>query len=193
VFIAVIVFKSNEWISDYQLNNYGTKTFAQIKIVSFTGVHDQFEVNNIAYSFSTKDSVVVDFTSQTTNNNYVIADNKMPLYPEQEFEVIYSTKNPMRNKLNFYVPSIKTMCSYINEVSDTLIKLKYFCNQKNQKFKTIKLATLIFKNFSFDGLATILFYNENIVENFSHNSYKYSNFISKKEFVKILNEVSKSN
>ena len=51
IFIIVLLFKGNEWYRNYMLSNYGKETTAKITFVSLTGVHDQFEIDNVAFNF----------------------------------------------------------------------------------------------------------------------------------------------
>jgi len=186
IFIIVLLFKGNEWYRNYMLSNYGKETIAKITFVSLTGVHDQFEINNVAFNFKYFDSVITGFTIAETNDNYVLLPNEMPLLVDDEYIVKYVEDNPDINEVNFLKPTVNTLINYIKITSDTLIKLKYFENSILQKNRCFNLAKLIYFKFGTNGLATIIFWNESVAENFKHNSITFRKFISNKEFKEMI-------
>ncbi|PIY04405.1 MAG: hypothetical protein COZ21_06730, partial [Bacteroidetes bacterium CG_4_10_14_3_um_filter_31_20] len=100
--------------------------------------------------------------------------------------VKYVEDNPDINEVNFLKPTVNTLINYIKITSDTLIKLKYFENSILQKNRCFNLAKLIYFKFGTNGLATIIFWNESVAENFKHNSITFRKFISNKEFKEMI-------
>lgn len=186
IFIIVLIFKANEWYRNYMLSNYGKETTAKIIFVSLTGVHDQFEIDNVAFCFKCSDSLITGYTSVETNDNYVLLPNKMPLLVNDEYTVKYVCNNHDIFEINFSKPTVQTLINYIKITSDTLMKLKYFENSILQKNKCFNLAKLIYFKYGTDGLATILFWNESFAENFKNNSITYNKFIAEKSFKELL-------
>ncbi|PIV58176.1 MAG: hypothetical protein COS14_10985, partial [Bacteroidetes bacterium CG02_land_8_20_14_3_00_31_25] len=86
----------------------------------------------------------------------------------------------------FLKPTVNTLINYIKITSDTLIKLKYFENSILQKNRCFNLSKLIYFKFGTNGLATIIFWNESVAENFKHNSITFRKFISNKEFKEMI-------
>lgn len=186
ILIIVLIFKGNEWYRNYKLSNNGIETTANISFVSLTGVRDQFDIENIAFTFNYHNSIITGYGIAETNNNYVLLPNGMPLMVNDEFKVKYVNDNPDIYKVDFSRPEISTIINYLKNTTDTLKKINNLINSNVQNINYFCLSKNIYYKFGIDGLATIIFYNENIVENFKHNSITFNKFISKKEFKELL-------
>lgn len=186
IFAIILIFKANEWYSEYQLKNNGTETYAIITKISSAGVRDPSEVENVEFSFHDNDSIVFGYTIAKTNSNYAIADNGMPLSIGDEFIVRYVTDNPDIYLVYFDKPSKTTIKSYINLTTLSISILNIFNKSEKQITQSECLANKIYEKFGTDGLATIYFNNELIVENIIHNSITYKNFINKKEVKELI-------
>ncbi len=185
ILIIALLFKANEWYRNYQLSHNGVETTAKITFVSLTGVHDQFEIDNVAFNFNYHDSVITGFTTAETNDNYVLLPNGMPLFVNDEFVVKYVNFHPDIYEIDYSKPKISTLLNYITITTDTLIKLKYFKYSNVQKEQCFCLAKLVYYKYGTNGLAIILFYNESIANNFKHNSITFNKFIVTNEFQKL--------
>jgi hypothetical protein len=191
ILITLLIFKGNEWYNKYQLSYHGAETMATIKIVSFIGVRDPVEIENVAFEFNTGDSIYTGYTNATTNNNYVIAGNGLPLSVGDEYLIRFVKYNPDIYKIDYDKPSARTMLNYIKTASEILFRLNYFSYNKNQQSCCFCLSKNIFHKYGFDGLAKILFHNEAIVENLNHNSITFNNLMRNKEVKKIVIECTK--
>lgn len=188
ILIIVLIFKGNEWYKNYKLANNGIETTAKISAISLSGVRDQFDIENVAFTFIYHNSIITGYSIAETNNNYVLLPNGMPLMVNDEFKVKYVTDNTDLYEINFSKPELSTIINYIKNTSDTLKKIKNLLNNNIQNVDFFCLSKNIYNKFGTDGLATIIFYNENIAENFKHNSITFKKFISKKEFKELLNK-----
>jgi hypothetical protein len=181
IFAIILILKSNEWYNEYQLSTNGIETVATITIVSRSGVRDPVEINNIEFEFNYNDSVVKGYTIAKTNNNYALTNIGMPLLIGDEFIVKYVKDNPKIYELKFNKPTKKTIESYINNTTKTLISLNIYATSKEQKSQCDCLSKNILRKYGINGLATIFFNNELIIENILHNSITFKNFINKKK------------
>jgi len=188
ILIIIFILRGNQWYVDYRLAHNGIETIATITLVSNVGVRDPVEINNIAFEFSTGDSIYTGYTVAETNNNYAIAKNGLPLSIGDKYIVKFVHNNPGIYKINFYKPSVETILNYINIASDILEKENYFPCNKNQKQFCFCLSLNIFRKFGFDGLAKILFYNESVIENINHNSLTFKRLIGSKDVKEIIAE-----
>ncbi|MBI5539924.1 MAG: hypothetical protein HY951_07695 [Bacteroidia bacterium] len=186
IFAIILIFKVNEWYSEYQLKNNGTDTYATITKISSAGVRDPSEVENVEFSFRYNDSIIFGYTIAKTNSNYALADNGMPLSIGDEFIVKYVIDNPEIYKVNYYKPSKTTIKSYIALTTMSISLLNIFPKSEKQIAQCNCLANKIYEKYGTDGLATIFFNDELVVENIMHNSLAYKNFISKKEITDLI-------
>ncbi|PIP54420.1 MAG: hypothetical protein COX07_05440 [Bacteroidetes bacterium CG23_combo_of_CG06-09_8_20_14_all_32_9] len=176
----------NDWYREYQLLNNGIETVAKITKVSSVGVRDPVEIENVAFEFAYHDSIINGYTVAETNNKYALTPDGMPLSVNDEFTVKLVKGKPEIYELDFSKPSLKTIEHYIDITSKTLINLKIFTAGEKQKSQCICLSQNIFLKYGTDGLAMVLFNDEFMTENFSHNAVTFKKFIGKKEVKELI-------
>ena len=186
VFVIILIIKGNEWYSEYQLLNNGIETVAAITIVSSIGVRDPVEINNVEFEFSYNDSIVKGYSLAQINNNFAFSENGMPLFVGDEFTLKYVKDNPEIYELNYNKPTYKTIEKYIFITSETLAAIGIYPKSQSQIKQCNCLSKKIYNKYNLDGLATIIFHDELIVENIMHNSFAFKKFINKKEVKELI-------
>ena len=187
IFVIILIFKGNEWYNNYQLSNNGIETLAKITKVSNVGVRDPVEVENVEFEFKYRNSLVKGYSLAKINGDYAISDNEMPLFIGDEFTLRYVKNNPEIYLINYNNPSKKTIEKYINITSISISNINLYQKGPNQKKQCECLSKNIFQKLGIDGLSSLFFNNELIIENIKHNSITFKNFITKKEVLQIIN------
>ena len=187
IFIIVIIYKGNEYYKEYRLNTYGKETFAMITKISNAGVRDNFDIENIAFEFKADGNTITGYTQAETNNNYAFASNGLPLSVGDFYKVKYDSLNPELYFTNLSEPDPKTLVYYFNQAAKVIKKKNIFNDTYDPDLSIACFVQNIFIKYNYDGIATILFYDEYIAENFSHNAIKFKNFFDSEE-VKLLIE-----
>ena len=190
IFIIVLVFKGNDWYNNYQLSNYGEETWATITMVSSAGVRDPVEIENIAFKFLVSDSFITGYSIAETNNNYAFAKNGLPLSVGDKYYLRYVKNNPEIYRLDLSKADTTTIMNYIRFVTEILQKFDFFPETVYKQNNCYCLAKNIYQKYGTGGLSDILFYNESIAENYSHNSITFKKLLKKKEFQEMIKKCS---
>lgn len=181
ILIILLIFKGNDWYSSYRLSNYGEKTWAKVIRVSLNGVRDEFENNNVELSYWVADSLYFAYTTASVNYRFAINPLNIPLFPEQEYEITFDKENPNRYAVDLSKPDIKTIILYLTDISKVISTL-----EKTSVNQSECIASEIFRNFGFEGIAHLYFYNEYLVENFKYNKNNFSEFWNKPQIREIV-------
>lgn len=171
IIIILLIFKGNDWYRSYRLLNYGEKTWAKVTRVSLNGVRDVFENNNVELSYKVGDSLYWAYTMASVNHRYAINPLDIPIFPNQEYKITYDKENPDRYQVDLSKPNVNTIILYLNDVSKVISKLENISLSQS-----MCIAHEIFRNFGFDGLAYLYFYDEYLVENLKHNKQNFPEF-----------------
>lgn len=171
ILIILFVFKGYEYYTEYKLKHFGVDTWAKITRVSLSGVRDEFENNNIEFLFTVNDSDYFGYTMQKNNYRYVINDLDIPIFPNQQYQLTYVKDHPSIYKINFSKPNVNTILMYLNDVSKIIQHLEH-CDS----LQSWCIAYAIFKQYQFEGIAQLYFYDEYTVENFRHNENTFTKF-----------------
>ncbi len=190
VFIIVLIYKGNDWHKKDQLANKGKDTFAIITNISNAGIRDPFEIENVAFEFRTGDSIYTGYTQAETNNHYAFANNGLPLFVGDKYKVRYVSDNPAIYEIDLKEPDPQTLIFYFNKTADVLRKLDLFKNCKDTERSIACFVQNVFLKYSYDGLATILFHDEYMAENISHNAIAFKRFLEKKEVKELMKKCS---
>lgn len=183
VLIVAFIVKFPEWRKEYLLSNYGKETYATIELCCIGGLRDDFDVKNVMFSFTSGGKLYNDFESCPVNQNYVLAPFGLPVKPDQKYIVQYYPADPEINRILFDKPLSVNMAGYLFDVVDKLAETEEFCTKDILERMCIALS--VFKQFHMDGWANIMFHDEYLLDNFSHNGYSYRRMISSEEFRKI--------
>lgn len=190
IFIIVLLFKGNDWYNNYQLSKNGVETWATITMVSNIGVRNPVEIENIAFEFKVNDSIITGYSIAETNNNYAFAKNGLPLSMGDKYSLKYVKNNPDHYQLDLSKADSNTINHYIQLTSVTLKKFDFFPETEFKQKNCACLANGIYQKFGLDGLSSILFYNESVVENLSNNSITFKNLMKKKEVQEMIKNCS---
>lgn len=190
VLIIVMIFKGNEWYGNYRLKNNGKSTFAVITYISTSGVRDPLEIDNVAFEYIAGDSVYTGYTIAQTNNSYAFANNGLPLSTGDRYKIIYVSDNPDIYEIDLKEPDPQTLIYYLNQAAKVIGNQKIFSDCKDEEKSIACFVQNVFLKFSYDGLATILFYDEYIAENISHNAITFKRFMKKKEVKELIKKCS---
>lgn len=189
IIFIVLIFKANDWYSLYRLSHYGEKTWAKITKVALDGVRDEYDIYNVQLVYKVEGSICVAYTTASVNNRYVINPLDIPLFPEQEYEITYDKENCERYSVDLSKPNVATIILYLKDVSMIIAKLENTSN-----IESMCIAREIFRNFGFDGLAYLYFYDEYVIENLKHNKQNFPKFWNSKKVKEIIAKCkSKSN
>lgn len=180
VFIIALLFKYSSWQKEYRLTNKGVATVATITRISFSGIRDVFDIENVEFEFFANNNKYTDYTIATTNTNYIFAGNGMPLSTGDKFRVIYYKDDPSVNECDLFQPDTKTLLSYFDKTREIIDRNNLF-NLQGRTDVIFCFTKHIFKKYGIDGLATIYFHDEFLVENFKYNTSEFKNFVQKKE------------
>lgn len=131
----------------------------------------------VIYQFVVGDSLIQDRRYVGRYQLNMLAGNGMPLKIGDQFEVIFSGSNPSYHKINYDKVSPETMRRYLRMTSE---KLKTIYREdwqeivdSEQNVRALCMSLLIFREYGFDGLGNVLFYDASFLSNFSHNSIRW--------------------
>ncbi len=187
IIVIALIFKGNEWYESYMLNNYKDSTWAVLTNVKLSGVKDVFDIENVAFEYNVGGKIYSSTISVPVNHKYVIGDLDLPLYVGQRYRLYFATKKADICKIDLTKPDTATIKKYINDVAFVIQKLL----NNISTFNAQCISEKIFNNFSYDGLAYIIFYDEYLVENLKHNSSTFSSFWAKSQVKNIINDCLK--
>ena len=190
ILIIIFIYKGNDWYREYQLQHHGAETYAIITKISTGGVRDPFEIENVAFNFSVNNKIYTGFTLAETNNNYAFAGNGLPLFVGDKYKIRYNKEDPEVYITNLTEPDSLTIHFYYNKAVEVLKTQGLFKTSSNSDENIRCFVKNIFLKYSYDGLATILFYNEYMAENISHNSLTFKRFMNKKEVKEMIKHCS---
>lgn len=171
ILLILFIFKGYEYYTEYQLKHFGVHTWAKVTKVSLSGIRNEFECNNIEFVFTVNDTDYLGYTMQKTNYRYTISDLDIPVFPNQEYRLTYLKDNPSINQIDFSKPNIKTILMYLNDVSKIVQSI-----EQCDSLQSMCIAYSIFKQFRFEGIAQLYFYDEYMVENFKYNKNTFAKF-----------------
>ncbi|NSW44204.1 MAG: hypothetical protein HPY79_00020 [Bacteroidales bacterium] len=183
ILLILFIYKGYDYYIDYKLKYNGVNTWAKVTRISLSGIRDEFENNNIEFTYRINDSTYFGYTMQTTNHRYVISDLDIPIFPGQEYQLTYVKDNPSICQINFSKPNVKTVLMYLNDISKIIRHIEH-CDS----LQSWCIAYSVFKQHQFEGLAQLYFYDEYTVENFKHNKDTFTKFWQSSDIKAIKNK-----
>ncbi len=184
IFLIAIIFKAEEWYCSYLLAHDSDSTLAVLTKVTFSGVRDEFDTENVAFEYKVGDSIYIGYVSVPVNHRFVIGPLGLPLFSGQRYKLYFVRYKPHIYRIDITKPDSATVESFIQGAAKILQKI----NPSFSYLKNYCIATNIFKYYQYDGLAHIFFYDEYIVENFKHNTQKFKRFWQEENVKKIIKE-----
>lgn len=133
--------------------------------------------NRMIYRFPVGDSVVEERTYVRNYKLTMIAGNGLPLKAGDRFSLTYNAGSPGFHEINFDKVAPQTMRRYLGMTARRLqIIYADEWDQLTEGEKNVRstcLVLLIFKEFGFDGLSKVVFYDVSVLENLSHNTWTW--------------------
>ncbi|MCX7862884.1 MAG: hypothetical protein N2449_07800 [Bacteroidales bacterium] len=187
IIIIALLFKVNDWYQSYMLHQYKDSTWATIIATSTSGIRDAFDTENVAYQYRVNDSTYTGYTSVPVNHRFAIGILGIPVLSNQRYKLYYAKNKPHIAKLDLSQPDSVTIQGFIEDASRNIHTI-----MKNIDINTsICVAYNIFKEFRYDGLAYVYFYDEYVIENFTHNSQTFHTFWNSDEVQGIIKNCTK--
>ena len=183
--VAILILSFSGW--------QGYKFYFNLKIKG-NAVHTEAEVVGIAhkrviYNFRVGDELIQDRAYVSSHKITMLADNGMPLAIGDRFELVYNSEDYEFHKINYEKVSPETMRRYLSLCAE---ELKEIYNREwsdldisDQNIRALCMSLLIFKQYGFDGLGSIVFYDANVLDNFSNNSLSWYFMKDDAEFLEI--------
>ncbi len=197
--------EEKEQSKQYLIGAYIFVSIVMLIIVSYSSYYAWF--NNQAYansdtvmgsitfvdyrSFNIKFKTAERLYDLNKNGNRSFEDlngeNGMPLEVGEEFLVVYNKQNPEYFDV-LYEPLTKQTFRIYEQI--TTAKIEYYLKENNYKFEEYRancMFHLLYKEFGVDGLAHMYFFNEPLIENTDHNSWKFKSFSNQQAFINCVN------
>ncbi len=141
------------------------------------------------YQFFLEDTIIKERVYASQYGIDIISGNGMPLKIGDQFELIYSQSQPGYHRINFEKVSVETMRRYMDLVARRFLVIYEDewaeLPEQDRLIRAGCMALLVFNEFGFDGLSTVYYKDVNPLDNFSHNSWSWSNLKDKEEFMRI--------
>ncbi|HOU98388.1 MAG TPA: hypothetical protein PLP65_06040 [Bacteroidales bacterium] len=171
ILLILFIYKGVEWYNEYQLTNNSEETWATVTRVSLGGIRDEFDSDNIEFQYVVEGETYFGYGSERVNEHFVFNKYDLPIFPNHRYRLKYVKNKPTIYKIKFEQPDIKTILSYLNDVSQIIIN-----KEKINHNIAYCIARNVFKKFGFDGLAQFYFHDAYMVDNFKHNSSSFHSF-----------------
>lgn len=148
-----------------------------------------FATKRLIYQFPLGDSLVEEQVYASQYGLDIITDNGMPAEVGDRFELTYSQNSPSLHRINYEKVSPGTMRRYMDLVARRLLVIYEDewsdLSERDLRVRASCMTLLIFKEFGFDGLSAVYYYQANPLANFSHNRWRWSFFNSGEDYLNI--------
>lgn len=185
IVIACIV-KFPDWRRAWLLNLQAAETVATIEYCTTGGLRSEFDDMNVLFTYTVDKIQYKGMESCPVNQKHVFNPYGLPVLPGHKYIVEYYPGDPEIHRLLTENPLSDNMNDYLAAVADTLGAIPEFSDLTSQQ--RLCVSIILFDYFHYDGWATILFHNEYLLENFSHNGYTFRKLIRSGDFKKVLKE-----
>ncbi len=191
IILFLIILRANDWYHAYLLHYNGKTTWATITKVSLGGVRDEYDTENVEYTYNVDGHIYTAYLSVKTNNKYVIGPLDIPVFPNQQFMMKYAVSKPDVAEIYLDKPAINTIINFLKDVS--IIMLRDIPETKGTL--TIKQAGCVARNIfrikGYEGLSYFYFFDTPRIENFKYHKSNFHDFIQSDEIKKIFQECEK--
>ncbi len=147
-------------------------------------------LKRMIYEFPIGDSLVEERTYVSNYGMDMLADNGLPLKTGDRFELVFSESRPAFHRINFERVSTATMRRYMTLAARRLLAIYgeewSEIPESDRHIRASCMALLIFKEYGFDGLSQVYYYDANPLDNFSHNSWRWYFFKSSDQYQNIM-------
>ena len=131
----------------------------------------------VIYQFIASDSLIQDRRYVGRYGLNMLAGNGMPLKIGDRFELVHSASDPSYHEINYEKVSPATMRRYLEQTTRKLQDIYKVdwrsMGDSEQNVRALCMSLLIFKEYGFDGISNVFFYDASFLSNFSHNSIRW--------------------
>lgn len=163
----------------YQIEAHAAETKAYVSAVGQNRVEYRWQVDGEIW----QDNEYVRNVRQS-----MLCGNGMPLRVGDQFSLRYSAEKPQYHRLNYERVDPKTLGRYIRMSAEAL---QNYWRSRGQSLTTVKaecIALLLFQAGGPEALAKVYFWEENPLENWRHNRWRWQLMRKEDELQKALRE-----
>lgn len=175
------------WYFDYKIDNNKGSALAEVTAIRMNEVEYQFEVNGTLFT----DQAYVHKVGVT-----MLAENGLPLKVGHQFKISYSKADPSYNRIEYNHVTAETLKSYLEIAKSSLLNIySEEWQEVEPRFQDARakcIALLTYEHYGLEGLAQLVFWDEVVLENLSHNSWSWYFFSQKKQYQE-LEELCRTN
>jgi hypothetical protein len=186
VIIIACIVKYPDWRKSWLLERHGHETIAVIELSSTGGIRSEFDDKNVLFTYRVNGKQYKGLESCPVNQNYVFNPMGLPVTAGQKYRLTYYPGDPSISRLELGRPLAENIVTYLRDVIKEIAAADEF--SKMSPMQHFCLAVSIFRLYGFSGWASIIFRNEYLLENLSHNGYTYRSLIRSDDFQKVLKE-----
>lgn len=132
--------------------------------------------NRLEYQWQVDGSVWQEDRYVRNVGRVMLAGNGMPVRIGDEFVIRFRADDPSYHRINFERVAPKTLGRYIRSASAALLRSKRTKSSSENDFTRVQaecMALMLFQEEGPEALAQILFWDENPLENWSHNRLRW--------------------
>lgn len=131
----------------------------------------------VVYQFIAGDSIIQERAYVGRYGLEMLAGNGFPLRVGDQFGLVHSAADPSYHKLDYEKVSRQTMRRYLKMSSLELQELYgqewKDLDDSDQKIRALCMSLLIFQEYGFEGLGTVVFNDAHLLSNFSNNGIRW--------------------
>ncbi|KAB2814290.1 J domain-containing protein [Phaeocystidibacter luteus] len=179
IFIYLGIVEAYDAYRDYKINSNPVETIATITHQEHYEVHFEFYVGEEVFYGSER-------VEHVRNHNR--SDNGMPVLDGDSFILRYNAEDCDYHEIDFFRPSDRTIERYLDQ---TQLRLMVLFDDSFEALPSIEkadksrcVARQIMEAYGFDGMASLAYSNESILENSMNNSIEYGELIQEERFSK---------
>lgn len=179
--LAVTLWKGYDFYHDLRVQQ--NPVYTEAEVVGLAS-------NRMIYEFNTAAGVVQDRQYVSNVGIQMLAGNGLPLKIGDRFELVYNRDNPAFHEVNFRKVSSATMKRYLKTAS---LSLQQYYREDwkdlepgRRNIISLCMSMLIFEKYQFKGLSKVIFYDANLLDNFSSNSFSWYRMRNSSEFQEII-------
>ncbi len=185
ILIGIVVVGVATWQGYGFYKNLVINRDPQVTEVQITGLGTK----RMEYQFFIEDTIIKERVYASQYGIDILSGNGMPLKIGDQFELIYSHSQPGFHRINFEKVSAETLRRYMDLVARRFLVIYQDewagLPAHDQKIRASCMTLLVFNKFGFDGLSTVYYKDVNPLDNFSHNSWSWTNLNSSEEYLNI--------
>ncbi len=185
ILIGIVIVGLATWQGHGFYTNLVINRDTQVTEVQITALGTK----RMEYMFFVEDTLIKERVYASQYGIDILSGNGMPLKIGDQFELEYSESQPGYHRINFEKVSTETLRRYMDLVGRKFMEMYSQewaeLPKQDRMIRAGCMALLVFNRFGFDGLSTVYYKDVNPLDNFSHNSWSWSNLNSSEEYLTI--------